>query len=507
MSSPATRRARRLFRIARVFARYDILGALIDLGVIPAAFGLLKPLRSRKARGLRIGERLALAAQALGPIFIKAGQTLSTRADLVGEEVAADLAQLQDRLPPFDSATARATVAQELGRPLEELFSSFEDEPVAAASIAQVHFAVTTDGRPVAVKILRPGIERQFTEDMDLLAMLARLIERWQPALRRLKPREVVATLHESIRIEMDLRFEAAAASELGQNFTGDQGFRVPAIDWDRTARRVLTLERVGGLRVGDTEGFAAAGINPRQVLTHAAEAFFKQVFRDGFFHADMHAGNVFIDPATGSIIAIDFGIMGRLDKASRFFLADMLLGFLTGDYRRVAEVHFEAGFVPPDQSLPLFTQAIRSIGEPLMGKPLSEISLGRLLAQLFRITETFNMETQPQMLMLQKTMLMAEGMGRQLDSSVNMWELARPLIEDWMRTNRGPAARVQQTLEETLALAGRLPRLVGRLDRLAARLESPAVAEQQPPAPPRSSGPLWLLWLLAGLLAGKFLL
>lgn len=514
MASPATRRARRLFRIARVFARYDILGAMIELGAVPAAFRVFVPIfRSRKTRHLRIGERLALAAQALGPTFIKAGQTLSTRADIVGEEVAADLAGLQDRLPPFPADAARATIEAEIGQPIDALFLEFDDTPVAAASIAQVHFAVTTDGRPVAVKVLRPQIEKQFADDLDLFDVAASLIERWQPKLRRLKPRAVVATLRESVRIEMDLRFEAAAASELAENFAGDSGFRIPKVDWERTGRRVLTLERVGGLRVGDVEAFAAAGVDPRVALANASRAFFKQVFRDGFFHADMHAGNAFVDPKDGAIIAIDFGIMGRLDKRNRYFLADMLLGFLNGDYARVAQVHFDAGFVPANQSLPLFTQAVRSIGEPLMGRPLSEISLGRLLAQLFQITETFQMETQPQLLMLQKTMLMAEGMGRQLDPSVNMWELAQPLIEDWMIENRGPTARIGQAVEDGIALFERLPRLVESLDRLTQRLEKegaaidPASLEQVDEyKKPRFSVPA-LLWVLIGIALGAALL
>ncbi|MFD2261662.1 2-polyprenylphenol 6-hydroxylase [Lacibacterium aquatile] len=513
MAAPASRRARRLFRIARIFARYDILGALIELGAAPGALRLLNPFfRSRKTRHLRIGQRLALAAQELGPSFIKAGQTLSTRADLVGEQVAIDLAGLQDRLPPFPSEAARATIEAELGRPLSELFAEFDDVPVAAASIAQVHFAVTTDGRPVAVKVLRPQIEKQFADDLDLFDLGARLIERWQPKFRRLKPRAVVETLRESVQIEMDLRFEAAAASELAENFEGDPGFRIPKVDWERTGRRVLTLERVSGIRVGDVEAFEAAGVDPRIALGNASRAFFNQVFRDGFFHADMHAGNAFVDPKDGAIIAIDFGIMGRLDKRNRYFLADMLLGFLNGDYERVAQVHFDAGFIPANQSLPLFTQAVRSIGEPLMGRPLSEISLGRLLAQLFQITETFQMETQPQLLMLQKTMLMAEGMGRQLDPSVNMWELAQPLIEDWMMTHRGPAARVGQAVEDGIALVERLPRLVAAMDRLTQRLEKEGAAidpssleraEEQRHS--RAVVP-WPIWVLVGLALGAAL-
>jgi ubiquinone biosynthesis protein len=269
------------------------------------------------------------------------------------------------------------------------------------------------------------------------------------------------------VRFEMDLRFEAAAASELAGNFAGDPTFRVPRVDWARTSRRVLTLERVGGVRVDDRDGIIAAGHDIGTILQNAASAFFNQVFRDGFFHADMHPGNLFID-AKGAIVVIDFGIMGRVDRRTRYFLADMLLGFLSGDYRRVAEVHFAAGYVPPRQSIDAFTQAARSIGEPIMGRPLHEISVARLLAQLFQITEQFEMETQPQLLLLQKTMVLAEGMGRQLDPSTNMWALAQPLIEEWMRANRGPEAQLVDALADLGRTAQRLPRLVEDMERIA---------------------------------------
>jgi ubiquinone biosynthesis protein len=284
--------------------------------------------------------------------------------------------------------------------------------------------------------------------------------------MRRLKPRAAVATFARSVALEMDLRFEAAGAAELAENFSDDPGFKVPHIDWRRTSRRVLTLARVAGARIDDRAALVAAGHDIHAILTTAAESFFNQVFRDGFFHADLHPGNLFIDE-TGALVAVDFGIMGRLDRKTRYYLADMLLAFLTHDYRRVAEVHFEAGYVPANQSLDSFAQACRSIGEPILGRPLHEISLGRLLAQLFQVTEQFQMETQPQLLLLQKTMVLAEGVGRMLDPSVNMWTLAQPLVEKWMRENRGPEARLIQTATEAVTALGRFPDLVRNLDRI----------------------------------------
>ena len=330
------------------------------------------------------------------------------------------------------TAAAVSQLCRELGVPIHQLFSHFEDRALAAASIAQVHRATTSEGRDVAVEVLRPGVEAAFAVDTELFFWLAGLAERAQPSWRRLRLLEIAATFAETVAREMDLRFEAAAASELRENLAGDEGFLVPDVDWQRTARRVMTLEHIEGIPIDEREALMAAGHSVDAVLEKAARAFFNMIFRDGFFHADLHPGNLFVN-RDGDIVAVDFGIMGRLDSDTRRYLAEMLLGFLTGDYGRVARVHFEAGYVPADQSLANFTQACRSIGEPIMGRPLNEISLAHLLAQLFQVTETFAMETQPQLLLLQKTMLLAEGVGRSLNPELNIWSLTRPLIEEWV--------------------------------------------------------------------------
>jgi len=447
----------RLFGICLTLARYDALFLFEPIGPGP----VLRAARLLRRRGTgRPGQRLAAAFEAIGPAFIKLGQMLATRADLLGDEVAADLAMLQDKLPPFPASAARALIEGEFGCPVASLFDAFDDAPIAAASIAQVHFATTSDGEKVAVKVLRPGIDAAFARDLDLLRWLAHLIERTRPGLRRLRPLEIVRLFERWVELEMDLRFEAAAASELAENFAGDPGYHVPTVDWRRTGRRVMTTSRIGGIRVDDRAALVAAGHDIDGLLQKAAEAFFKQVFRDGFFHADPHPGNMFVEP-DGTIAVVDFGIMGRLDRKTRFFLADMLVGFLTGDYRRVAQVHFAAGYVPPHRSVDDFALAARSIGEPILGKPLAEISIARLLAQLFRVTEQFEMEAQPQLLLLQKTMVLVEGVGRQLDPTVNIWALARPLIEEWMRDNRGPEAQLRERFDNAVAVLNAIPPLV----------------------------------------------
>ena len=460
----------RLMAIVRTLARHDALWPLEQAGASKLALLPVKILWRRKSKG-RNGEKLADALTELGPTFIKLGQALSVRSDLVGERVAEDLARLQDSLPPFAYETARATVERELGQPLEDLFTEFAKEPVAAASIAQVHEAETTEGNKVAVKILRPDVEKRFDQDVALFFWLAGLAERFFPALKRLRLADVVETFHEWVLVEMDLRLEGAAASELAENCAGDEGFRVPEVDWDRTAKRVLCTEWVNGLRIDDLGGLRAAGHDVELVLEHSARIFFLQVFRDGFFHADIHPGNMFVDE-DGILTPVDFGIMGRVDWPTRLFLADMLIGFLQRDYRKVSDVHFDMGVVPPHKSRDAFTQALRAIGEPLLGKPLNEISLGRLLAHLFQTTEDFDMETQPDLLLLQKTMVVAEGVGRKLNPKVNMWMLAQPLIEDWMIANRGPEAQLRQAAADGMKLVMRLPGMIEKADKALDKLE-----------------------------------
>jgi ubiquinone biosynthesis protein len=466
-----------LFRIGWHLARHDALFPLRNIVGLSAFLRVARLVRppAQEVEGLREGQRLALALRQLGPSFIKLGQALSTRSDLIGEEVAADLSALQDNVPPFPGAEAIAVIEAEMGVPLAARFSHFDVVAVAAASVAQVHFATTTEGAEVAVKVLRPGVERAFARDLDLLLWLAEQIERF-PAFRRLRPVEVVGRLAESVAFEMDLRLEASAAAELAENFAGEPDFRVPTVDWLRTARRVLVTERIYGIPVGDIAALRAGGLDPKDIVRKAAAAFFAMVFRDGFFHADLHPGNLFVAP-DGAIVAVDFGIMGRLDRKHRFYLADMLLGFLTGDYRQVAQVHFDAGFVPATESIDAFTQACRSIGEPLMGQPLEKISVAKLLSQLFQITRTFRMETQPQLLMLQKTMVLAEGLGRILDPSVNMWSLTRPLIEEWMIVNRSGPARALLTATDALAGLERLPAMMGDFELLLRQLSHGGLA------------------------------
>jgi ubiquinone biosynthesis protein len=502
---------RRLFRIARTLARHDALFPLELIAMPPALRGSLKVLtvfsRRRDNEGVPPGERLARALESLGPTFIKLGQGLATRPDIVNEDVAEALTRLQDRLPPFPGKDARAIIEEELGRPVEQLFSSFNDEAVAAASIAQVHKAVTIDGTPVAVKVLRPDVRQAFERDLSTFFWFARLVEARMPLSRRLRPVRVAETFAETIALEMDLRYEAAAGSELRENMTGEPGFRVPRVMWPTTSERVLTTEWIDGIPVSDKPALTAAGIDMRALSTVLVRVFLLQVMRDGFFHADLHQGNLFVD-LDGNLVAVDFGIMGRLDRKSRRYLAEILRGFHTGDYRRIAEVHFEAGYVPRSKNVNTFAQALRAIGEPIAGRPVREISFGKLLAQLFQVTATFDMRTQPQLLLLQKTMVMAEGLAMHMDPEINMWEVSPPVVQGWLKDNMGPDAYIRESAEAALSFVRFLPLMAESLERRSAVLTEDGVKLHPETvrriAEERAKAEFWhilALWTIAALL------
>ena len=438
------------------------------------------------------------ALTALGPAYIKFGQLMSTRPDIVGPELAGELTVLQDKLPPFPLAEAVAAVEHELGLPLDAVFAEFS-EPVAAASLAQVHRArLVETGQLVAVKVLRPGIERAFLRDVDAFYFAAWLIETLAPFARRLKPRAVIAHFEGVVQGELDLRMEAAAASEFRVSTAGDHGFRVPAVIWPATGRRVMTLEWVAGINLGDLPALQASGVDLVRLSEVVIQSFLRHALRDGFFHADMHQGNLKLGP-DGALVALDFGIMGRIDLYTRRVYAEILIGFLRRDYARVAAVHFEAGYVPADRDIDAFAQALRAVGEPIFGQDATRISMARLLAHLFEVTERFGMETRTELILLQRTMVVVEGVARSLNPAINMWETARPVVSDYIASNLGPAAVVRD-LTATLRV---LARFGPRLPQLA---EVALMRAAAPPAPPpRRRRPGWV-WALAGTLVGAAL-
>lgn len=451
-----------LIRIARTLAKHD---ALFPLDLVQSKFiTFVAHLARRQRKGVSEGQRLAAAFIELGPTFVKLGQALSVRSDLVGEQIAADLAVLQDKLPPFVGATAKAIIEAELGQKIGDVFAEFSDEAVAAASIAQVHEARLLSGEKVAVKILRPEISAQTSRDIKLFYWIAKLIERRNPAYAaRLKPVEVIATFEEIMKGELDMRLEAAGASLLRENFAGFEGFYVPQIYWKFTTQKVFVLEWIDGIKIDDKEALTKAGHDCDAILSNSSRALFKQVFDDGFFHADIHPGNVFIN-ARGEIVPIDFGIMGRIDAKSRMFVAQILGGFLSRDYDKVADAHFDAGYVPAHKNRDSFALACRAVGEPVMDLPINEISVARLLAQMFKVAEDFEMVAQPHLLLMQKTMMMSEGVGRSLNPNLNMWKLAEPLVIDWAKRNLGVRAKATELLQTAKELAEALPELLKKL-------------------------------------------
>lgn len=506
-----------LFRLARVgfvLAREGAFKLAAAADLPPAVATLIRLLRFvLEKRGIGDGgEALAAALTRLGPSYIKFGQFLATRPDVVGVRVARDLERLQDRLPAFPREAAVATLEQSFERPLSELFTEF-GEPVAAASIAQVHRATTPDGRNVAVKVLRPGIRARFRRDLTAMAFAARTLESLSTEARRLRFVEVVETLARSVTMEMDLRLEAAALSEMGENTRDDADFRVPQVDWDRTGREVLTLEWIDGIPLNDIAAIEAAGHDRVALGRSVIQNFLRHALRDGFFHADMHPGNLFVD-REGRLCAVDFGIMGRQGPKERRFLAEILLGFITRNYRRVAEVHFEAGYVPGNHSVDEFAQAIRAIGEPIHNRRADEISMAKLLTLLFEVTGLFDMQTRTELVMLQKTMVVVEGVGRSLDPHLDMWSTAEPVVREWIERNLGPVGRIEEAGRSALSLAGilgTLPGLAAKADTVAARLE--AATREGFLLDPRSAAAIgraeararrWstvALWLIVGLL------
>ena len=417
--------------------------------------------RSQPPRAVRLRRTL----EDLGPIFIKFGQILSTRRDLLPEDVADAFASLQDRVPPFPGETAARIVCDALGRPVEEMFSEFAREPLASASIAQVHAARLRDGREVVVKVVRPGIERVIRRDVSLLRLVADLAHRYWPDARRLHPREVVAEYEKTILDELDLLREAASASQLRRNFDGSDLLDVPEVHWELTRRRVMVMERVSGIPISNVDALLDAGIDLRVLAERGVEIFFTQLMRHNFFHADMHPGNIFVDrahPDRPSYIAVDFGIMGSLSEQDQRYLAENFLAFFNRDYRRVAELHVESKWVPPDTRIDEFEAAIRSVCEPIFDRPLKEISFGRVLVQLFQTARRFHMEVQPQLVLLQKTLLNIEGLGRQLYPDLDLWETAKPFLDGWMREQVGARALLRGVGRQAPKWGETLPALPG---------------------------------------------
>jgi len=467
----------RLGRWGRTLARHGALRGIERDPNTPA------PVR-RLIRIIRFGARVpkqpayADAFQAIGPAAIKLGQTLATRPDIVGEVAAHDLLRLQDALPPLPFTVIREAMERSFERPLTDLFASIDEVPIGAASIAQVHAAITTDGRKVAVKVLRPGVEAEFTRAIETYEWAAAQVEGMGGEARRLRPRLVIETFKRWTARELDLRREGASASELAEGMKAEPDFLVPQIDWARTTGKILTLEWIDGIKLSDRQALIAAGHDLPALAQKLVRAFLRQAIAEGFFHADMHQGNLFA-LADGRIVAIDFGIMGRIDRRARVWLAEILYGLITGNYKRVAEIHFEAGYVPPHHNVAEFATALRAVGEPMRGLAVKDMSIGMMLDSLFNITRDFDMQTQPHLLLLQKTMVMVEGVATALDPDVNLWETASPFVSEWIRTELGPEAFVADRLIEDFRTLARLPQLIRNIELA---YPTPGGA---PPAPP----------------------
>lgn len=459
----------RLFRIAWVFCKYR-LDTFLPIAELPGPlklFFLFAPWHFFPKGQHSRGDRLRLALEELGPVFVKFGQILSTRRDLLPDDMAESLRRLQDNVPPFSSDTARAIIEDSLGQPVDVLFAEFSRDPMASASVAQVHAATMPDGRRVVVKVIRPGIDRVIHQDLALMFMMAGLLERYWSEGRRLHPVDVVEDYKTTIYDELDLQREAANASQLRRNFDGSPLIYIPTIDWDYTTQRVLVMERISGIPIADVAALRAAGVDMKVLAEKGVEIFFTQVFRDSFFHADMHPGNIFVDasnPADPRYIAIDFGIVGTLAPDDLSYLARNLLAFFRRDYRQVAELHIQSGWVPPETRVNEFEAAIRTVCEPIFERPLKDISFGHFLLRLFQTARRFNMEVQPQLVLLQKTLLNVEGLGRQLYPELDLWSTAQPFLENWMRKRIGPTGlfqTLQSRLPSWLEQSPEMPQLV----------------------------------------------
>ncbi len=495
----------RLIRTGATFERTGAMRVVMDALEAPPLLravvrGVVWPFQWLGYKGDVTMPPATRALTALGPAYIKFGQILSTRPDVVGDELAAQLRVLQDKLPPFPTHEAKREIEKELGVRIDDAFASITDS-VAAASIAQVHKAhLAGTGEAVAVKVLRPGIERAFRRDIDAFYLAARIVELLSPASRRLRPMDVIAHFEGVVLGELDLRLESSAASEFAANTAKDEGFRLPEIKWALSARRVMTQGWAEGIGAGEVAALDAAGHDRRRIAARVLELFLLHALRDGYFHADMHQGNLKV-AANGDIIAYDFGIMGHIDEYTRRVYAQILFGFIRKDYRRVAEVHFEAGYVPADQDVEEFARALRAVGEPIFGMDASRISMGRLLAYLFEVTERFGMETRTELILLQRTMVVVEGVARTLDPRMNIWEVAGPIVEDYIKQSIGPKALLRDLAKTAEVVARFGPKLPQMAEDLLIRQSMPP-----PPPPPRNVWPaLGFMALGGGLVALGF--
>lgn len=454
----------RLFRWSRILSKHGVLKTVEKSTIVPLSLRLI-------IRLLRIGYRVPNppdytgAFVALGPAAIKFGQTLATRPDLIGEETAAQLAYLQDSVPPLPFKDIRIVIENALGCPIEKSFRFFNEIPIGSASIAQVYQAETLDGVTVAVKVLRPGIKQAFRKATETYEWAATKIESLNDEFIRLRPKLVVKTFRQWTIRELDLRREAASASELAENMEAVPGFKVPVIDWNRTSQSMMVMQWIDGIKLSDHQKLQEAGYDLKSLATRLVRSFLRQAIADGFFHADLHHGNLFA-LKDGSLAVVDFGIMGRIDKKARRWLAEILYGLITGNYSRIAEIHFEAGYVPSHHDIAEFTTALRTIGEPIRGLSVRDISISHMLDGLFSITREFEMQTQPHLLLLQKTMVVVEGVATSLYPDINLWDTAEPFVREWLRSELGPEAKIAEEFYKTLQSIKRLPELIDRIDQ-----------------------------------------